>query len=134
MIPRVARVPSAGTIDHGREVGSEEPVPPTSTGREDRRMEQRRDSLVAEQSWAIGSRILQIRRHGAVCRDVGTNKRARRLKPSVIVDTKTALQQDIGAISVGLGLLRAEHRKSVERVQEMECGLAAIQPAQEAMT
>ncbi|KAJ1210398.1 hypothetical protein NDU88_005762 [Pleurodeles waltl] len=33
-----------------------------------------------------------------------------------ITDTKAALQQDIGVVSPGLGLLRAEHRKLVEKV------------------
>ncbi|KAJ1127937.1 hypothetical protein NDU88_006330 [Pleurodeles waltl] len=50
-----------------------------------------------------------------------------------IVDTKTALQQVIGAVSVGLGLLRPEHQKMEERMQETERSLADIRPAQEAM-
>ncbi|KAJ1117505.1 hypothetical protein NDU88_005704 [Pleurodeles waltl] len=52
---------------------------------------------------------------------------------AAVVNTKTALQQDIGAISMGLGLLHAEHRKLSERVQETECDIADIHPAQEVL-
>ncbi|KAJ1215626.1 hypothetical protein NDU88_003234 [Pleurodeles waltl] len=38
---------------------------------------------------------------------------------AVIVEIKTALQQDINTVSVGLGLLCAVHPKLADRVQEM---------------
>ncbi|KAJ1204201.1 hypothetical protein NDU88_007982 [Pleurodeles waltl] len=45
-----------------------------------------------------------------------------------IADTKTALQQDIGVVSVGLGLLQAEHRKLVEKMTEVEKVVEDMQP------
>ncbi|KAJ1165250.1 hypothetical protein NDU88_005678 [Pleurodeles waltl] len=84
-------------------------------------MEQRRGGLVLELSWTIGSSILHNR---------GAERMAFMVR-QVIVDTKTALQQDIVAISVGQGLLRAVHQKLDERVQETYRGLEVILRAQE---
>ncbi|KAJ1178405.1 hypothetical protein NDU88_003651 [Pleurodeles waltl] len=53
---------------------------------------------------------------------------------AAIVDTKTALQQDIGAALLGLGLLQAEHRKLAYRVQETERNMADICSAHKAVT
>ncbi|KAJ1198623.1 hypothetical protein NDU88_002462 [Pleurodeles waltl] len=47
---------------------------------------------------------------------------------AAIADTKTALQQDIGVVSVGLGLLRAEHRKLAEKMMKMEKVVEDMQP------
>ncbi|KAJ1145306.1 hypothetical protein NDU88_011595 [Pleurodeles waltl] len=47
-----------------------------------------------------------------------------------IVDTKTALQQEISRVSVGLGLLRAEHQKLADRVHKVKRGYEEICPAQ----
>ncbi|KAJ1198933.1 hypothetical protein NDU88_002771 [Pleurodeles waltl] len=52
---------------------------------------------------------------------------------AAIVGTKAALQQDVGAVSVGLELLHAEHRKLAQRVQETEHELEDMRPAQEAV-
>lgn len=45
-----------------------------------------------------------------------------------ITDTRNALQQDIGAVSVGLGLLRTEHHKLEDRVKGTERKIEEIQP------
>ncbi|KAJ1162639.1 hypothetical protein NDU88_003107 [Pleurodeles waltl] len=49
---------------------------------------------------------------------------------AAIVDTKTALQQDIGAVLVRLGLLRAEDHKLVDSVKGIESGLKELQLSQ----
>ncbi|KAJ1080924.1 hypothetical protein NDU88_001112 [Pleurodeles waltl] len=46
-------------------------------------------------------------------------------------DTKTALQLEIGVVSEGLWLLRAEQRKLVEKMTEMEKEGEAMQPIQQ---
>ncbi|KAJ1157197.1 hypothetical protein NDU88_009912 [Pleurodeles waltl] len=45
-----------------------------------------------------------------------------------IVDTKQTLQQDISAVSVGLGLLRSEHHKLAEMVRTVEATVGEIKP------
>ncbi|KAJ1157589.1 hypothetical protein NDU88_010294 [Pleurodeles waltl] len=50
---------------------------------------------------------------------------------AAIADTKTSLQQDIGVVSVGLGLLQAEHRKLVEKMREVEKVVEDMQLAQQ---
>ncbi|KAJ1209200.1 hypothetical protein NDU88_004578, partial [Pleurodeles waltl] len=49
---------------------------------------------------------------------------------AAIADTKAALQQDIRVVSMGLGLLLAEHHKWANRVKEVESGLEEIEPSQ----
>ncbi|KAJ1126104.1 hypothetical protein NDU88_004513 [Pleurodeles waltl] len=48
---------------------------------------------------------------------------------ATIADMKAALQQDISAVSVGLGLLRAEHHKLAARVKDVESGSEEVLPA-----
>ncbi|KAJ1119577.1 hypothetical protein NDU88_007762 [Pleurodeles waltl] len=49
---------------------------------------------------------------------------------AAIADTKIVLQQDIGEVSVGLELLRAEHRKLAERMMDVEKGVDDMHPTQ----
>ncbi|KAJ1165273.1 hypothetical protein NDU88_005701 [Pleurodeles waltl] len=48
-----------------------------------------------------------------------------------IEDTKTTLQGDIGQVSVEVSLLRADHQKLADRVQEAETVLAELLPVQQ---
>ncbi|KAJ1120145.1 hypothetical protein NDU88_008320 [Pleurodeles waltl] len=50
---------------------------------------------------------------------------------ATMADTKRAMQQDIGVVSVGLGLLRAEHRKLAEKMMEVEKVVKDMQPTQQ---
>ncbi|KAJ1118282.1 hypothetical protein NDU88_006477 [Pleurodeles waltl] len=47
-----------------------------------------------------------------------------------IEDTKVTLQLDIGKVSVEVSLLRADHQKSADRVQEAETALVELSLAQ----
>lgn len=51
-----------------------------------------------------------------------------------ITDTREALHQDIATVSVGLGLLRAEHSKLMDRVKQAETSLATMEPEQRSLT
>ncbi|KAJ1191520.1 hypothetical protein NDU88_000836 [Pleurodeles waltl] len=53
---------------------------------------------------------------------------------TVIADTKATLQQDIGAVLAGLGLLRAQHHKLTEKVKDVETGLEEVRSAQADVT
>ncbi|KAJ1126911.1 hypothetical protein NDU88_005317 [Pleurodeles waltl] len=48
---------------------------------------------------------------------------------AAVADTKQGLQQDISAVSVGLGLLWAEHLKLAEKVTRMEDAVGEITKA-----
>ncbi|KAJ1203987.1 hypothetical protein NDU88_007768 [Pleurodeles waltl] len=48
---------------------------------------------------------------------------------AAIADTKTVLQQEIGVVSAGLGLLRAEHRELAENIAEVEKEVEDMQPS-----
>ncbi|KAJ1083279.1 hypothetical protein NDU88_003438 [Pleurodeles waltl] len=47
-----------------------------------------------------------------------------------IEENRTMLQRDIGQVAVEVGLLRADHQKLADRVQEMETALAELSPRQ----
>ncbi|KAJ1136604.1 hypothetical protein NDU88_003019 [Pleurodeles waltl] len=49
---------------------------------------------------------------------------------AAIADTTQALQQDISAVLVGLGLLRAEHHKLAERVKTVKTTVEEIKAEQ----
>ncbi|KAJ1141754.1 hypothetical protein NDU88_008082 [Pleurodeles waltl] len=81
----------------------------------------------------------EVRRVGEACgeeeRQSGTaanasHAGARSDSLDTIADTKTTLQQDIGVVSAGLGLLRAEHRKLAEKMMEVEKVVEDMHPAQ----